>query len=103
MDLVMNTVSTALGVALIPFLGLAWEIFPGSAINHAFNVGTFNLATWLATIVIAVLATTAVEAAVVNWGFKIAMGWRRFSLLTAANVASVGIAFASLLLRPPKF
>jgi hypothetical protein len=100
-DVVMNLVSTAAGVPLIPLLGLAWEIFPGLVMYRFLNIGTFNPGTWVATFLMATLATTAVEAAVVKWGFKIALGWRRFGILGLANTLSVAIAFVSLWLRPP--
>ena len=101
-DIVMNLVSTATGVPLIPLLGLAWEIFPGQVMFKFFNIGTFNPGTWVATFVMATLATTAVEAAVVKWGFKIGLGWRRFGILGLANSLSIAIAFVSLWLRPPR-
>lgn len=101
-DLVMNTVSTAVGVVLIPALGFAWEYFPGTVIYKMFNVGTFNPGTWAATLVIAVLATTAIEAAVVRWGFTMSLGRRRFGILCAANSVSVAIAFVSLWTHPLK-
>jgi len=98
-DVVMNTVSTGAGVVLIPALGFAWEYFPGPVISKVFNVGTFNPGTWAATFAIAVLATTAVEASVVKWGFKVPLGRRRF-WICAANCVSVAIAFVSLWIRP---
>jgi hypothetical protein len=101
-DVVMNLVSTAAGVPLIPLLGLAWEIFPGLVMYKVFNIGTFNPGTWIATFVMATLATTAVEAAVVKWGFKIAIGWRRFGILGLANSLSVATAFVSVWLRSPR-
>jgi hypothetical protein len=102
-DLVMNTVSTGAGIVTIPLLGFLWEIFPGLVIYKLFNIGTFNPGTWSATFVMAVLATTSIEAGVVKWGFKIPLGSRRFSILCAANAISVAIAFASLWTNPPKF
>jgi hypothetical protein len=102
-DVAMNAVSTAVGVVLIPALGIAWELFPGSVLYKLFNIGTFNPGTWIATFVIAVLATTAVEAGVVRWGFKVPLGRRRFSTLCGANCLSVAIAFVSLWTHPPKF
>lgn len=101
-DLVMNTVSTAVGVVLTPALGFAWEIFPGSLLYKAFHVGTFNPGTWAATFVIAALATTLIEAAVMKWGFKIRIDRRRFLVLCAANSASIALAFSSLWIRPPR-
>ncbi len=101
-DVVMNAVSSALGIVLIPALGFGWEVFPGAMLYKVFNVGTFNPGTWAATFVIAVFATTAIEAAVVQWGFKVPLGRRRFWILCAANCVSVAIAFASLWIRPPR-
>ena len=99
----MNAVSTVAGIPLIPLLGLAWEIFPGMALYKVFNVGTFNPGTWAATFVLATTATAGIEAAVVRWGFKVAIDKRRFGVLCLANGLSVGVAFASLWLHPPRF
>lgn len=101
-DVVMNAVSSLAGIVLIPTLGLAWEFFPGTVLYKVFNVGTFNPGTWAATFLIAVFVTTIIEAAVVRWGFKISVTRRRFCILCAANTVSVGIAFASLWMHPPK-
>jgi hypothetical protein len=102
-DLVMNTVSSIAGIFLIPVLGLAWEFGPGRLINRTFNVGTFNVASWTATLLFSTGASTAIESAVVRWGFKIPLGWRRFWMLCAANAISTGIAMASLWIHPPKY
>lgn len=100
-DVVMNTVSSIAGIVLIPLLGLAWEFFPGILIQKAFSLGTFNPITWVGTFIIAVAATTAIESAVVRWGFKIPLCQRRFWILFGANAVSVGFAFAGLWLHPP--
>jgi len=101
-DVVMNAVSTIVGIVLIPVLGLVWEIFPGVVLYKFFSIGTFNPGTWAATFAMAVFATTAIEAAVVNWGFKIQLDRRRFWILCGANGLSVAIAFASLWVHPTK-
>jgi hypothetical protein len=101
-DVVMNAVSSGVGIILIPALGFAWELGPGQVLYRAFNVGTFNPATWVVTFVIAVFAATVIEASVVRWGFKIPLDRRRFSILCAANSASVAIAFASIWINPPR-
>ena len=98
----MNAVSTVAGIPLIPLLGLAWEVFPGEMLYKFFNVGTFNPGTWGATFMLATIATTGIEAVVVRWGFKITLGKRRLAILCLANTLSVGLAFASLWLRPPR-
>jgi hypothetical protein len=102
-DVVMNAVSSAVGVVLIPALGFGWEYFAEFVLSKLFNVGTFNWGSWAVTFAIAVLATTGIEAAVVRWGFKVPLRRRRFWTLCAANCASVAIAFASLWIYPPKF
>jgi hypothetical protein len=101
-DLVMNTVSSVCGIVLIPVLGLVWEFGPGSLVNRIFNVGTFNPASWAATFLFSAAASTSIEAAVVRWGFRIPLGWRRFWILCGANAVSTGIAFASLWMHPPQ-
>ena len=101
-DVVMNAASAAVGMVLIPALGFAWEYFPGSLLYRIFNVGTFNPGTWAATFLIAVFATTVIEAVVVRWGFKVPLGQRRFWILCAANCVSVAFAFVSLWIYPPK-
>lgn len=102
-DVVMNTISSVAGIVLIPTLGLLWELGPGALVNRIFNVGTFNPVSWIATFMLSVGASTAIEAAVVRWGFKIPLGWRRFWVLFGANALSAGIAFASLWIHPPQF
>jgi hypothetical protein len=102
-DIVMNAVSTIAGIPIIPLLGIIWEVFPGAILYKFFNLGTFNPSTWIATFVIATATTTGIEAAVVRWGFKVAMDKWRLSVLCLANSLSVGIAFASLWLYPMRW
>ena len=98
---VMNTGSMLVGTILIPLAGLGWEVFPGLLLYHAFGIGTFNPYTWSATFLMAALITSAIESAIILF-FKISIGRRRFLWLYAANCVSVGIAFLSLLVRPPR-
>jgi hypothetical protein len=100
-DVAMNAVSAVVGIPVIPLLGLAWEVVPGQLL-YRLNIGTFNPITWLATLVIATVVTALIEAGVVAWGFKLAITRKRFGVLFLANGASIGIAFASLLLHPPR-
>lgn len=101
-DVVMNAVSSLVGIILIPGLGFAWEVLPGLLLYKLFNTGTFNPGTWAATFVMAVLASTTIEAFVVRWGFSIPLGRRRFLMLSVGNIASVAIAFWSLWIHPPR-
>ena len=101
-NVVMNAVSTAAGIVLIPALGLVWEFLPGQVVHRVFDVGTFNPITWIATFVLAVLATTAIEASVVRWGFKVGLTGRRLCILCGANCASVSVAFVSIGMHAPR-
>ena len=55
-EVVMNAVSTAAGVVLIPALGL----LPGQVVNRVLGVGTFNPITWTAPLLMTALVTTAI-------------------------------------------
>lgn len=101
-DLVMNAASSALSAFLIPALGLGWGFLAEFTLFKPLHTDTFNWGSWAFTLVIAVLATTGVEAVVVRSGFKVPLNRRRFWILCAANFASVAIAFASLWIYPPK-
>ena len=100
-DLAMNAVSTILGIILIPLSGILWEIFPGMIIYPLFHLGTFNPITWAATFVLAALTNALVESLVIRYGFKIQVSKKRFWILAAANLVSVGLAMASLFVSPP--
>ena len=67
------------------------------------SLETFNQGNWAATFAMAVFATTAIEATVVNWGFKIQLDRRRFWILCGANGLSVAVALASLWMHPTKW
>jgi hypothetical protein len=99
-DVAMNAASTILGIVLIPLSGFLWEIFPGSVIYKLFNWGTFNPVTWTASVLLAALVNTAVESQVVRFGFNIKVTKVRFWILFLANLVSVGVAVASLVLSP---
>jgi hypothetical protein len=99
-DVVMNAISAAVGAFAIPLLGLVWEVGPGSVIYKLFDIGMLNPISWSATFAIAVLTTTAIEAAVVKIGFKISLSTRRVCILLAANSVSVGLAFVSIWTNP---
>jgi hypothetical protein len=100
-DITMNAVSAAIGVVLIPALGFGWEYFAEFVIGRFLNLGSFNPISWVVTFLIAVFATTLIEAAVVRWGFNILLGQQRFWTLFAANFISVALAFISLIGHPP--
>lgn len=99
-DVVMNATSALIGVFLIPALGMGWEYGPGQLVDRLIPIGLTFQIDWFAVYVIAVAVTTAIEAAVVRWGFRIRLGTRRFAILFGANAVSVGFAFVSVMMRP---
>ena len=102
-DVAMNAGSAILGILLIPIAGIIWEIFPGMIIYKVFNIGTFNLGTWIATILMAAAINTFIERFVLRKVFKQpVVGKRGFWLLFAGNAISISIAFASIIYKPPQ-
>ena len=101
MNVAMNLASTVVGIVLIPLLGIAWELFPMQMVFRFWNMGTFNPYTWGATVLLATLANVALEGAVLRYAFKIAFTRRAFALLFWANLISVGLAMASIVVSPP--
>jgi len=99
-DVVMNATSALIGIFLIPALGMGWEYGPAQLIDRIIPIGMTFQIDWLAAFVIAIAVTTAIEASVVRWGFKIPLGLRRFSILLGANAVSIGFAFVSVMMNP---
>jgi hypothetical protein len=90
-DVLMNLVSTILGIILIGELGLI-VVLP---FRNAFGAGA-----WVATIILGIGVNGCVESMVVRQWFKPDFGLRDFWLLLAANALTVGIAYGSLGLFP---
>jgi hypothetical protein len=97
----MNLVSCALGVVLIPLVGIVWEVFPGLILYYGFNIGTFNPGTWAATFLLAAVVNALVEAITLRFLFGIAFSRRVLIILALANCASVAVACFTLWLEPP--
>ncbi|WP_341897795.1 hypothetical protein [Ferrovibrio terrae] len=98
---VSNAASAALGAVLIPASGIAWEFFPGILLYKIFDLGTFNPLTWTATFVLAVVITSGIEVICLRLAFKTPWSQSRWWLWLAANAATVGLAFLSLVIQPP--
>jgi hypothetical protein len=93
---VVNALSGALGIILIPISGLAWELTGGQAFE------TFGPTSWAAAWVLAVLVNAVVEFWPLVWPFRAPRTWRVFGIVVAANALSVGFAFvASLFMKRP--
>lgn len=102
-DVTANAASVALGIILIPLVGLIWEIFPGLIINHWLDWGTFNPITWTATFLLACLINALIESSVITTLFKLPVGPKALFWLFTANIISVGIAVGHLWLYPARF
>lgn len=96
----VNGISAALGIILIPLAGVVWEIIPGLLLYKIFRVGTFNPFTWAGTFFLATVVTTAVEVTCLRMIFKLPLNRRTWGLWFIANAASVGLAFGSLIIHP---
>jgi hypothetical protein len=99
-SVVVNAISTILGVLLIPLAGIGWELFPGIILYKSFNLGTFNPITWTATFLLALGITTSIEVACLRRLFGVPAGRRTWFLWTLANAVTVGLALASLVFQP---
>ncbi len=99
-DVVMNAASALIGFFLIPWLGMSWETGPGQFVENHVSIGMAFDLPWVSAYLIALCVTTAIEASVVRWGFRIKLGVRRFLILLGANAVSVGIAFFSVTAFP---
>jgi hypothetical protein len=97
-DLAMNATSTLAGAVLVPIGGLS-AILAG-IMFMVLGTDVASVVAWTATVVIAVLTTTAIEALVIRAGFKLHLSRNRLLLLTAANAISVGIAMFGVWSEP---
>jgi hypothetical protein len=102
MTVVMNVVSTAVGVLGIPLSGLLWELIATVTLLPLFNWGTFNPVTWIVSCLLATLLNALIEVASLRLIFKIPLTRRLFWWLALANFITVGMALASIMVSPPE-
>ena len=95
-----NTISSVVGVLLIPIAGILWEIFPGSIYMHLLKWGTFNPITWAATFVLGCLINKGIESLVYINIFKLLVQRQELFWIFIANAVSVGLAFVTLFVVP---
>jgi hypothetical protein len=101
MTLVMNLISTAVGIIGIPLSGIAWELIATITIHPLFHWGTFNPVTWIVSCILAALLNAAIEMMSLIWIFKIRWTAKTFGCLVFANGITVSIAYRTILLAPP--
>jgi hypothetical protein len=99
-SVVVNAISTVLGVLLIPLAGVGWEIFPGLVLYKVLDVGTFNPFTWSATYLLALGINTSIEVICLRRLFGVVAGNRTWLWWTLANAVTVGLAIVSLAIQP---
>lgn len=102
MTLAMNAVSAGIGIIGIPLSGIVWELIASITIMPLFDWGTFNPVTWFVSCVLAAFLNAAVETASLRFIFKVAWTRRSFLWLALANFITVGLAMASIMMRPPQ-
>jgi len=102
MTVVMNAVSTGIGIVGIPLSGILWELIATVTILPAFHWGTFNPVTWLVSCLLAALLNTVIEMGSLRLIFRVAWTKRLFWWLALANMITVGMAMTSIMMQPPR-
>lgn len=99
-DLIMNISSAIAGAFLIPVSGIVIEIFPGFLIHKIFNFGTFNIITWILTVIIAAIINAIIETKVIEKMTK-----SKISIIGMffVNFITVSLAYISILIFWPSF
>jgi hypothetical protein len=98
---IMNGLSAFVGWHVLVWWGWYWEMAMWNYRREHYGFGTFNSLAWAETCILACLASTLIEWPVVliatpTQPYKSTMHW-----LLLANIASVGVAFASLYVAYP--
>lgn len=96
-----NAASTVVGLASIPFGGLAWDFFPGVLFSSLFNMGMFSPISWTMTLIWACVANVLVEGLVYRRGFKLPFRFkgRYFWWLMLANAISVSLGAVNMVIK----
>ncbi len=99
----MNLITTFLGIFLIPISGLGSEIV-FDFVFHAydkFGIGTFHWSHWLVSYVIVILINTFIEGMFIRLYLKLKFN-QIFWWLTLANATSVFLCFIYLIMNMGK-
>lgn len=98
---VVNLFSTIIGALGAAIGGLAWEVSVGVAFYRLLDIGTFNPATWIFTLGLAIYLSYFFEMKGLKWLFKIELDKRDKRLFAVANAISTLVAFGSTLVEHP--
>jgi hypothetical protein len=94
-DIVINTISTLIGIVLIPISGIIGEIIL-LPFDNVFNTGTFHISHWIFAFVLTVFCNTIIEALALKIIFK--KNFRKiFWLVFCANIFSVIICVIKII------
>jgi hypothetical protein len=87
MDIIMNTISTLVGIIVIPLIGLLGEIM-FIPFDSLFNTGTFDIHHWILAFLLTILCNTVIEDFSLKLIFKKSFK-KMFLWLFCANFISV--------------
>ena len=102
-DLVLNAFSVIGGIALIPVLGMVWQIAFGILLEHLFGQSTFVVVTWIATFAFSVAANVALQWLALKSVYKLRIGKKEIWLLVCVHSATIAIALLSNWIRYQPF
>jgi hypothetical protein len=91
-SLVMNAVSAFFGILLLPVASIGWEVLASHTYMRWFDLGTFNVATYIATWAIAVVLSTVIETFILWLVFLEPWTRRLICVVLAGNALTVGLA-----------
>ncbi|MGH6864840.1 MAG: hypothetical protein ACREDO_01350 [Methyloceanibacter sp.] len=95
--LAANAVSAAIGLFLLPYIGMVTE--PGishTGLADLTGFETFGVASWLLAYLLGVGLNLAIELLVYRFGYRLKIDARAFWLILLANAITVGLTLASL-------
>ena len=98
--LAANALTALVGYFTIPYLTLAWEYILSFTVYQLIDVGTFNPFGWISSIIIMAAITAFPELLVIRKAFDIEMKKEAWLYWWLANMASVALAFITVLIWP---
>jgi hypothetical protein len=99
---ISNALTALVGYFAIPYLTLAWEFVLSFTVYQLLDVGTFNPFGWFSSIIIMAAITAFPELLIIRKIFKIELKKNAWIYLWGANIASVALAFITVLIWPVK-
>ena len=98
--LAANAFTALVGYFAIPYLTFAWEFALSYTVYQLIDVGTFNPFGWISSIIVMAAITAFPELLIIRKIFKVEMNERSWLYWWGANIASVSLAFITVLIWP---